>query len=181
MIKVYFTAKKLAVFDVLPRGSTFNQLYFINHIFPNLKAVNVNFRRQKAGSTFWVHRDNSMYQNGSKITSNTKRNHISRMSHSPYSPYINPCDFWLFGMFKQILRNQEFSSSDEIEDAIAQIWNRMTSLLTTSSACSGTGSGVLPGSLRMVESILTNKTRFGSSCRLHVEIGIGTGDFLDTL
>jgi hypothetical protein len=39
MITVFFTAKKLIVYDVLPRGSIFNQLYFINHIpgFENRK------------------------------------------------------------------------------------------------------------------------------------------------
>jgi hypothetical protein len=43
MIMAFFTAKKLNMFDVLPRGSTFNQLYFINDIFPDLKTANLNF------------------------------------------------------------------------------------------------------------------------------------------
>jgi hypothetical protein len=47
----------------------------------------------------------------------------------------------------------------------------------TSRAYSGTGSGVLFESLRMTESIPANKTRFVSSCRLHVEIGMGPGTF----
>jgi hypothetical protein len=115
--------------------------------------------------------DNSMCQNGSKITLKIKKNHISRMLHPPYSLDINPSDFWLFGVLKQILRHRDFSWSDEIEDAIAQVG--MTSLLTTSKVCSGTGSGVLPGSLRVTESILANEARFASSSRLHVEIGIG--------
>jgi hypothetical protein len=33
---------------------------------------------------------------------------------------------WLFGTLKQILRDWEFSSNDEIEDAIAQVWNAVT-------------------------------------------------------
>jgi hypothetical protein len=44
-------------FDAIPRGSIFNQLYFINNRFPDLKAANLNFRRQKTGSTFgctWI-------------------------------------------------------------------------------------------------------------------------------
>jgi hypothetical protein len=53
--------------------------------------------------------------------------------------------------------------------------------LTTSRACSGTGSGVLPGSQRMMESIFANKVRFASTCRLHVEFGMGAGGTLDTL
>jgi hypothetical protein len=52
MITVFFTAKKLIVFGVLPRGNTFNQLYFINHMFPHLQTANLDFRRQKTRSTF---------------------------------------------------------------------------------------------------------------------------------
>jgi hypothetical protein len=55
-----------------------------------------------------------------------KKNHDSRMPYPPDSPDISPCDFWLFGMSKPIVRDGEFSSSDEIEDAIAQIWNDLT-------------------------------------------------------
>jgi hypothetical protein len=51
--------------------------------------------------------------------SKTKKKHLSRMPHPPYSPDISPCDFWLFGMLKQILGDREFFSSDEIEDAVA--------------------------------------------------------------
>jgi hypothetical protein len=52
MIMVFFTAKKFIMFDVLPRGSIFNQRYFIVDIFPDLKTVNLILRRQKTGSTF---------------------------------------------------------------------------------------------------------------------------------
>jgi hypothetical protein len=112
-----------------------------------------------------------MCHNGSRIKLKIKDNHIFRMQHPPYSPDISPYDFWLFGMLNQILRDRDFSWSDEIEDAIAQVG--ITSLLTTSKVCSGTRSGVLPGLLRMMENILANETRFASSSRLHVEIGIG--------
>jgi histone-lysine N-methyltransferase SETMAR len=125
-ITVSFTAKKFIVFDILPRGNTFNQRYFINNIFLDLKTAHLNFRRQKTGSAFWVHVDNSMCHNGSKVTSKIKKNHILGMLHPPYSPYISLCNFWLFEMLRQILRVREFSSSNEIENAIAQVWNDLT-------------------------------------------------------
>jgi histone-lysine N-methyltransferase SETMAR len=121
MIMVFFTAKKLIVFDVFPRGGAFNQLYFVNNIFADLKIANLNSRRQKTESTFGVHINNSIGHNGSKATSRIKKNHISRMPHPPYSPDISLCDFYLFGMLKQILRDRKFSSSNEIEDATAQL------------------------------------------------------------
>jgi hypothetical protein len=60
MITVFFTAKKLIVLNVLPRGATFNRLYFINNIFPDLKTANLIVPREKTGSTFCVRMDNSM-------------------------------------------------------------------------------------------------------------------------
>jgi hypothetical protein len=68
-----------------------------------------------------------MSHTGLTVLSKIKKNHISRMLHLLDSPDINPCAFWRFGMLKQILRDREFFSSDEIEGAIAQIWNELTS------------------------------------------------------
>jgi hypothetical protein len=48
------------------------------------------------------------------------------MQHPADLPDINPCNFWFSGMLKQILRDREFSSSGETEDAIAQVWNDLT-------------------------------------------------------
>jgi hypothetical protein len=84
IITVFFTAKKIIMFHILPRGSTFNQLYFINM-------------------------DNSTCHNGSKFGSKIQKDHISGMPHADYSPDISPCNLWLFGMLKQILRNRELS------------------------------------------------------------------------
>jgi hypothetical protein len=83
MVMVFFTARKLIVLDVLPRGSTLNWLYFINHIFPDLKTANLNFRRQKTGSTIWVHMDNSYCHNVLNVTSKIKKNHISEYRTRP--------------------------------------------------------------------------------------------------
>jgi hypothetical protein len=77
MITVFFTAKELIVLGVLPRGSIFNQLYFINRIFPDVTTTNLIFRRQKTAITFWVQTDNSICHNGSNVTSKMKKNPIS--------------------------------------------------------------------------------------------------------
>jgi hypothetical protein len=45
MIPIFFTASQLILLDVLPKGSKFNQQYFIDSVFPDLKTENRNFRR----------------------------------------------------------------------------------------------------------------------------------------
>jgi hypothetical protein len=76
---------------------------------PDLKMTNMNFHRRKTGRTFWVHMNNSMCHNGSKITSKFAKHHLSRMPHPPYSPDTSPCDLWLFGL-------SERESSEEEEE-----------------------------------------------------------------
>jgi hypothetical protein len=69
MMTIFFTARQLILLDVLPKGSKFNQQYFIDYVFPDLKTENWTFRRRMPLATFWVHTDNSMGHNGSKVVS----------------------------------------------------------------------------------------------------------------
>jgi hypothetical protein len=116
------------VLDILPKGNEFNQLYLIDDIFPNLKRKNVNFHRRIPQATFWVHLDEVMYHNRSKVTSKFEKYYVSRQLHPPYSPDLSPCDFWLFGirMLKGILKDREFNSSNEIEEATTKVWDDLT-------------------------------------------------------
>jgi histone-lysine N-methyltransferase SETMAR len=122
MIMIFFTARQLILLDVLPKGSKFNQQYFINYLFPDLKTKNLNYRRRMPLATFWVRMDNSMCHNGSKFG----KHHIARLQHPPYSRDLSPCDFWLFGMLRGILKDREFHSHDEIEEAITMAWDDLT-------------------------------------------------------
>jgi histone-lysine N-methyltransferase SETMAR len=126
MITVFFTGRKLIVLDILPKGSRFNQLYFVDYIFPDLERENRNFHRRIPDATFCVHMDNSMCHNGSKVAAKFEKYHVIRSPHPPYSPDTSPCDFWLFGMLKEVLKDREFSSSDEIEEAITKVWDDLT-------------------------------------------------------
>jgi hypothetical protein len=83
MIRAFFTAKKLIMFDDLLRGSTFNQLYFINNIFPDLETGNLNFRRQKTGSTLWVQMDHFMWHDGRKLRQKLRRTTSPEYRTSP--------------------------------------------------------------------------------------------------
>jgi hypothetical protein len=126
MITLFSTARKLIALEVPPKGRRFNQQYFIDCIFSDLKKANVNSHRRKTGRTFWVAMDNSMCHNGSKITSKFAKHHLSRMPHPPSSSDMTPCDCWLFGLLKGIFKDREFSSSDQIEEAITQVGNDLS-------------------------------------------------------
>ena len=40
------------------------------------------------------------------------------MSHPPYSPDLDPCDYHLFGPLKEALRGRRFTSDQEMKEAV---------------------------------------------------------------
>jgi transposase len=70
--------------------------------------------------------DNSMCHNGTKITEKLEKRHIVRAPHPPYSPDLSPCDFWLFGILKQKMKERVFHSEEQILAAITESWNELT-------------------------------------------------------
>jgi hypothetical protein len=69
-------------------------------------------------ATFWVHMDNSMCHDGSKVVLKFDNQHTAQLAHPLYSPDLSPCDFWLFGILKGILKDRKLHSHDEIEEAM---------------------------------------------------------------
>jgi hypothetical protein len=126
MITIFFTARQLILLNVQLKRSKFNQQYFIDYVFPDLKTENRNFRRRMPLATFWAHINNSICHKRSNVVSKFDKHHIARLPHSPYSPDLSPCDFWLFGMLKGILKDRELHLHDEIEEVITMAWNDLT-------------------------------------------------------
>jgi hypothetical protein len=89
---------------------------FVDCIFPSSKKEDVDFHRWIPQATFWVHMDNSICHNGSKMTSKFEEHRVSRLPYQPDSPDISPYDVWPFEMLKRVLKVREFTWSDEIEE-----------------------------------------------------------------
>jgi hypothetical protein len=127
MITILFSGCKVMVFNILPKGSKLNQLYFVNYIFPDLNQENVNFHvGPHKQATFGVHTDNSIDHNGFKVSPKFENHHVSRLPHPTYSPDRSSCDLWFLGMLKGVLKDREFNSSNEIEKGIMKVWDELT-------------------------------------------------------
>jgi transposase len=126
MITIFFTSTRLLVLNFVPKGTKFNQCYFIDTVLPNLYSKKRRIARRKGLPSFSVHMDNSMCYNGAKITEKLEKRHIPRAPHPPYSPDLSPCDFWLFGILKQKMKERVFQSEEQILSAITESWNELT-------------------------------------------------------
>jgi histone-lysine N-methyltransferase SETMAR len=112
--------------NFLPKCTKFNQDYFIDAALPSLYSEKRRIARRKGLPSLSVHMDNSMCHNGAKIIEKLEKKHIARAHHPPYSPDFSPCDFWLFGILKQKMKERVFQSEKQILAAITQSWNELT-------------------------------------------------------
>jgi hypothetical protein len=110
----------LLVLNFLTKGTKFNQDYFIDTVLPNLYSKKRRIARRKGLPSFSVHMENSVCRNGAKITEKLEKRHIERPPHSPYSPDLSQCDFWLFGILKQKMKEPVFQSEEQILAAVAE-------------------------------------------------------------
>jgi hypothetical protein len=120
------TVKTLIELDVIPRARKYNQRDFLHNTFADLKKRYVSFERRKPGSTCGLDIDNSMTYIRAKFESKFEKHHLFRILHPSYSPGIIPCDIWLIGILKEILKDREFTPSNESEDAISMTGNDLT-------------------------------------------------------
>jgi len=64
--------------------------------------------------------NNSMCHNGAKITEKLGKKQIGRAPRSAYSQDLSPCDFRLFGMLKEKMRDRAFRSGKQILAAMTK-------------------------------------------------------------
>jgi hypothetical protein len=73
-----------------------------------------------------VNMDNSVCHNARKNAEELRGNRIQRAAHQSYSSDLSPCDFWVFGLFKEKLKEHELSTAEQIIEAITAICGSVT-------------------------------------------------------
>jgi hypothetical protein len=63
---------------------------------------------------------------GGKIQGKFDMISLVRAPHPPYSPDLNPCDFWFFGMAKGKMKDREFHAVQDIRCRSREIWSDLT-------------------------------------------------------
>ena len=67
------------------------------------------------------HQYNAPVHNSILVTDNLTKMGIKTVPHSPYSPDIGPCDFWLFPKLKEKLRGCRYETIEEMKGAVMKV------------------------------------------------------------
>jgi len=75
----------------------------------------------------WIlHHDNAPAHSALSVKRYLSKNNIPVMGHPPYSPYLAPCDFFLFPKIKSALKGTRFKSVDAVKTKATQLLNSIT-------------------------------------------------------
>ena len=64
--------------------------------------------------------DNTRGHKSATVQEYLKESGLDVLDHPPYSPYLSPCDFWLFPRLKEMLAGHHFESRCGIGSAVYQ-------------------------------------------------------------
>ena len=121
MLTVIWNPFGFYIIDFLPEGRSFDSSYFIENILIPLESKKSQIWIQSHNRKLYLHLDNSRIHNSKSSLKKTADLGFIRAPQPPYSPDIDPSDFFLFGYVKGKLRGCVFTSLDERKEKIYEI------------------------------------------------------------
>ena len=107
---------------LVPTGQTVNKEYYVEV----LREFRERFRWKRPAlfkSGQWhFHQDNTPVHNSILFTDYLTKTGIKTVPHSPYSPDLAPCDFWLFPK----LRGCRYETIEELKEAVTKVIDTLT-------------------------------------------------------
>ena len=73
-----------------------------------------------------MHQDNAPVHDSILVTDYLTKMGIKRVPHSPYSPDLALCDFWLFPKLKEKLRGCRYETIEEMKEAVTKDIDTLT-------------------------------------------------------
>jgi len=112
---------------VVPQGETYTSDYVVNTLLPALDET-LRAKRPVIGiSGTKLHWDNARPHTSHETQNAFRARGVTILPHAPYSPDLAPCDFFVFGYIKRVIKGRHFSCSEEIISAIYEIFSEIPS------------------------------------------------------
>ena len=105
MLVCFFDNKGIVHYEFIAQGQTANQQCYLEV----LTRLRESVRRKRPGlwpGKWILHNDNACARDALRFREFLAKNSIPKMDHPPYSPYLVPCNFWLFPKLKNALKQE---------------------------------------------------------------------------
>ena len=110
----------------VPTGQTVNKEYCVEI----LREFGKRFHRKRPtlfkSGQWHFQQDNTPVHNSILVTDYLTKMGIKTVLHSPHSPDLALCDFWLFPMLKENLRGCHYETIEEMKEAVTKVIDTLT-------------------------------------------------------
>jgi histone-lysine N-methyltransferase SETMAR len=120
MLMIVWNPSGFHMINVVPKWFKFNASFYVTQILGLLS----DWCRTQVGRTnhkLWVHADNARPHTATVTLQFMQQNAMRRTLHPPYSPDLEPSDFYLFDYIKQLLLGCEFTDRDSFLQGVRDI------------------------------------------------------------
>ena len=126
MLIAFFDVHGIVHAEFLPQGQTINQHVYKNILRRLMHSVREKRRELWETRSWLLHHDNAPAHNALEIWEFLAKNNIAVLEQPPYSPYLVPCDFFLFPKLKEIIKGTRFQDSEAIKTAVTREFRAIT-------------------------------------------------------
>ena len=118
----FFDSAGMIYMQWVPTGHTVNKEYYV----AGFKGVQEEIPSEEAApfkSAQWhFHQNNAPVRNSILVTDYLTKMGFKTLPHPPYSPYLAPCDFWLF----PTLRGCRYETTEKMKEAVRKVIDTLT-------------------------------------------------------
>jgi hypothetical protein len=121
MLTAFFNGTGEFLIDILPEELKMNSAYFATNVIDVLAQSCYPDGRPPHARKVTLHFDNAPIHCTDTVTDRMMLRELERMLHSPYSPDLAPCDFFLFGYLKQELVDRQYETPADLFSEVRRI------------------------------------------------------------
>ncbi len=117
MLITFFDAKGMIYQHYVPNSTTINFVYYCDVLATFLKHLGGK-RLEKICDGWLLHQDNARPHVSQFMLDFMAKKRINSFTHTPYSPDLTQCDFWLFPNLKTELAGMKFITLKNVQTAV---------------------------------------------------------------
>ena len=107
-------------------GQTVNKEYYVEVLREFRKRFLWKRPTLFKSGQWHFNQDNAPVHNSIFVTDYLTKIGIKTVPHTPYSPDLAPCDFWLFPKLKEKLRSCRYETTEEMKEAVTKVIDTLT-------------------------------------------------------